>query len=101
MKWNNLDNLEAYRKLTSDSHRTDLKKELGGADGAQRVAKYQVKMAAGLSYNYAAKAVDAHIPLTQSVLEMMKVLHHDGDGACDHSALLKYYQKLTGEVLHH
>ena len=49
----------------------------------------------------AAKAVDAPIPLTQSVLEMMKVLHHDGDGSCDHSALLKYYQKLTGEVLHH
>ena len=49
----------------------------------------------------AAKAVDAPIPLTQQVLEMMKVLHHDGDGSCDHSALLKYYQKLTGEVLHH
>lgn len=49
----------------------------------------------------AAKSVDAPIPLTQSVLEMMKILHHDGDGACDHSALLKYYQKLTGEVLHH
>ena len=49
----------------------------------------------------AAKSVDAPIPLTQTVLEMMKVLHHDGDGSCDHSALLKYYQKLTGEVLHH
>ena len=49
----------------------------------------------------AAKAVDAPIPLTQAVLEMMKILHHDGDGSCDHSALLKYYQKLTGEVLHH
>ena len=49
----------------------------------------------------AAKTVDAPIPLTQSVLEMMKILHRDGDGACDHSALLKYYQKLTGEVLHH
>ena len=49
----------------------------------------------------AAKAVDAPIPLTQSVLEMMKILHHDGDESCDHSALLKYYQKLTGEVLHH
>jgi len=49
----------------------------------------------------AAKAVDAPIPLTQMVLEMMKILHHDGDGSCDHSALLKYYQKLTGEVLHH
>lgn len=49
----------------------------------------------------AAKAADAPIPLTQSVLEMMKVLHHDGDDGCDHSALLKYYQKLSGEVLHH
>ena len=49
----------------------------------------------------AASAVDAPIPLTQAVLEMMKVLHKDGCGACDHSALLKYYQKLTGEVLHH
>ena len=49
----------------------------------------------------AASAVDAPIPLTQAVLEMMKVLHKDGCGSCDHSALLKYYQKLTGEVLHH
>ncbi len=49
----------------------------------------------------AAKTVDAPIPLTQSVLEMMKVLNHDGDSSCDHSALIKYYQKLTGEVLHH
>ena len=49
----------------------------------------------------AAKTVDAPIPLTQTVLEMMKILHHDGDGSCDHSALLKYYQKLTGEMLHH
>ena len=48
----------------------------------------------------AAKTVDAPIPLTQTVLEMMKVLHHDGCGSDDHSALLKYYQKLTGEILH-
>ena len=49
----------------------------------------------------AAKSVDSPIPLTQDVLEMMKILHRDGDGVCDHSALLKYYQKLTGEILHH
>lgn len=48
----------------------------------------------------AAKAVDAPIPLAQSVLEMMKVLKHAGDDKLDHSALLRYYQKLTGEVLH-
>ncbi|MCR5006749.1 MAG: 2-hydroxy-3-oxopropionate reductase [Clostridiales bacterium] len=47
-----------------------------------------------------AKAVDSPIPLTQSTLEMMKILHRDGDGSLDHSALLKYYQKLTGEILH-
>jgi len=48
-----------------------------------------------------ARTVDSPIPLTQSKLEMMKILHRDGDGSCDHSALLKYYQKLTGETLHH
>ncbi len=48
----------------------------------------------------AADAANAPIPLTQSVLEMMKVLRKDGDSVCDHSALLKYYQKLSGEVLH-
>lgn len=49
----------------------------------------------------AASCYDSPIPLTQSVLEMMKVLRRDGDDGCDHSALLKYYQKLTGEELHH
>ena len=48
----------------------------------------------------AAKSIDAPIPLTCAVMEMMKVLHRDGDGSSDHSALIKYYQKLTGEVLH-
>ena len=49
----------------------------------------------------AAKTVDAPIPLTVQVLEMMKILHHEGDGSLDHSALMKYYQRLTGETLHH
>jgi 2-hydroxy-3-oxopropionate reductase len=49
----------------------------------------------------AAKTVDSPIPLTMQVMEMFKILHRDGDGACDHSALVKYYQKLTGEPLHH
>lgn len=48
-----------------------------------------------------ASSVNSPIPLTQTVLEMMKVLRHDGDDVCDHSALLKYYQKLTSEILHH
>jgi 2-hydroxy-3-oxopropionate reductase len=49
----------------------------------------------------AAAKYDSPIPLTQSVLEMMKILRRDDDGGLDHSALVKYYQKLTGEELHH
>lgn len=49
----------------------------------------------------AAAKYDSPIPLTQSVLEMMKILRRDDNGDCDHSALVKYYQKLTNEELHH
>ncbi len=49
----------------------------------------------------AAAKYDSPIPLTQSVLEMMKILRRDDNGNCDHSALVKYYQKLTNEELHH
>ena len=49
----------------------------------------------------AAAKYDSPIPLTQSVLEMMKILRRDENDADDHSALVKYYQKLTGDTLHH
>ena len=49
----------------------------------------------------AAAAVNAPTPLTSSVLEMMKNLRLHGDDKCDHSALLKYYQQMTGVTLHH
>lgn len=48
----------------------------------------------------AAKKCDSPVPLTCQVLEMMKTLHHFGDGSLDHSALAKYYAMLTGENLH-
>lgn len=48
----------------------------------------------------AAKAVSAPVPMTCQVLEMMKILHRDGNGSADHSALICYYEKLTGEKLH-
>lgn len=47
----------------------------------------------------AAKSVDAPLLLTNQVMEMMKVLHHDGEGQSDHSALIKFYEKLTGETI--
>ena len=46
-----------------------------------------------------ARAVDAPTLLTSQVMEMMKVLHHDGEGQSDHSALVKFYEKLTGEAI--
>lgn len=43
-----------------------------------------------------AKALDAPTLMTAQVMEMMKVLHADGEGQSDHSALAKFYEKLTG-----
>jgi len=42
-----------------------------------------------------AKSVDSPMILTNQVMEMMKVLHADGEGQSDHSALAKFYEKLT------
>lgn len=43
----------------------------------------------------AAKSVDAPMPLTAQVFEMMKILHGDGHGKDDHSALALVYEKLA------
>ena len=43
----------------------------------------------------AAKSVDSPIPLTVQVFEMMKILHGDGCGQNDHSALAKVYEKMA------
>ena len=43
----------------------------------------------------AAKSVDSPIPLTAQVFEMMKILHGDGCGQNDHSALAKVYEKMA------
>ena len=39
------------------------------------------------------------LPLTSSVMEMFQSLRADGDGSCDHSALAKYYAKISGEEI--
>lgn len=41
-------------------------------------------------------SVGAPLPLTAQVMEMMQTLHADGFGAKDHSALAKFYAKLSG-----
>lgn len=40
--------------------------------------------------------VNAPLPLTGKILEMMERLSAGGSGACDHSALAKYYEELGG-----
>jgi len=59
--WNNLDLLDAYKELAASDKKVDLTKVMAGEEGAERVKKYSVPMAAGLAYNYAAKQVDDEI----------------------------------------
>jgi 2-hydroxy-3-oxopropionate reductase len=40
--------------------------------------------------------VGAPLPLTALVREMMETLHADGFGQDDHSALARYYAKVSG-----
>ncbi len=39
--------------------------------------------------------VGAPLPLTASVMEMLQALHADGLGQCDHSAIVRYYEKMA------
>ena len=56
--WKNLDTLASYGELSKLKNHVDIAKAMSGENGAERVAKYSVPMAAGLCYNYAAKEVD-------------------------------------------
>ena len=58
--WKNLDTLEAFGELKTKK-KVSVKEVMSGENGAARVKKYNVPMAAGLNYNYAAKAVDDEI----------------------------------------
>jgi len=46
-----------------------------------------------------AKSLDSPTLLTAQVMEMMKVLHADGSGQSDHSALVRFYEKLANEEI--
>lgn len=43
-----------------------------------------------------AHSVGAPVPMTASVMEIMQWLRANGHGQCDHSAIAKYYEFLTG-----
>ena len=46
--WNNLDTLASYQEL-SKVERVDLAEAMSGENGAERVKKYSIPMAAGLA----------------------------------------------------
>ncbi|MDY5021670.1 MAG: glucose-6-phosphate isomerase [Blautia sp.] len=95
--WNNLDTLASFQAL-SKTDRVDLADVMSGENGAERVKKYSVPMAAGLAYNYAAKQVD------DNVLEALVKLAEEAQLAEKFKALYNGEVINTGEkrlVLHH
>ena len=58
--WNNLDTLASYQEL-KDTAKVNLAEVMTGENGAERVKNYSIPMAAGFTYNYAAKAVDDNV----------------------------------------
>ena len=68
--WENLDKQDSYKKLLSLKGQVSLKKELN----ADRVKKYQVKMAGGLCFNYASRPVNEQIlGVLQNLADEMQV----------------------------
>ena len=56
--WSNLDTLKSYNALPETKDSVKLSEVMAGESGAERVRKYAVPMAEGLTYHYAAKKVD-------------------------------------------
>ncbi|MER1994073.1 MAG: glucose-6-phosphate isomerase, partial [Eubacteriales bacterium] len=96
-EWKNLDELKSFQTLKNESQPVDLTKVMAGEAGAGRVAAYQVPMAAGLIYSYAAKQVD------DGVLNGLKALAEEAQLAGKFEELYNGAVINTGEkrlVLH-
>ena len=96
ISWKNLDTLSAFEKLAA-LPKVNLPEAMSGEGGAQRVAKYSVPMAGGLTYNYAAKAVN------DDILSALKALADEAQLAGKYAALYNGEVINTGEkrlVLH-
>ena len=97
INWNNLDTTTAYQELF-DVAPVNLAEVMAGENGADRVKKYSVPMAAGMAFNYAAKQVD------EDVLEALAKLAEEMQLAEKFEALYNGAVINTGEkrmVLHH
>ena len=55
--WKNLDTLDSFKAL-ENAKKVVVKEVMSGESGAKRAKEFSVPMACGMSYNYAAKAVD-------------------------------------------
>ena len=60
VSWKNFDTLSSYEELMNVVP-VNLVEAMTGENGAERVKKYSVPMAAGLAFNYGAKSVDDNI----------------------------------------
>ena len=60
INWNNMDTLASYKELCGQK-KVNLAEVMTGENGAERVKKYSVPMAAGLTYNFGAKSVNDEI----------------------------------------
>ena len=98
VSWKNMNALDSCARLAELKDRVNLPEVMSGEEGARRVAEYAVPMAAGLCYNYAAKAVDGE------VLDALKSLAEEAQLAEKFKALYNGERINTGEnrlVLHH
>ncbi|MBQ4496783.1 MAG: glucose-6-phosphate isomerase [Spirochaetaceae bacterium] len=92
--WGNADTLAAYKKMLSLKGQVSLKDVLD----AKRVKEFSVPMAAGLTYNYAAKEVNAQI------LSVLQELADEAELVAKFKELYEGTVINTGEnrkVLHH
>ena len=97
INWNNLDTLASYQELVN-MKKVNLVEAMTGENGAKRVKNYSVPMAAGLSFNYGAKAVD------DDVLAALEKLAKEAQLTEKFAALYNGQVINTGEkrrVLHH
>ena len=85
--WKNLDTLASYEKLCGMKGRVNIVEAMSGESGADRVARYSAPMAAGLSFNYAAKEVD------DTILETLAEL------AEEHELVEKFEELYNGAII--
>lgn len=96
-QWKNLDTLASFGELAK-VQKVNLVEAMSGQNGADRVKKYSVPMAEGLTYNYAAKQVD------DQVIDALEKLAAEAELSDKFAELYNGAVINTGEnrlVLHH